>query len=313
MCHTQKRTLAYYRVVVVTKLLLVNVYLDLNDESNYFLVDRYKIYPSRSNETQSRNFRKHNKNAFVEFSGKQRSSLLFEGGVVGNKKNYRKRKLLDDILVIGSILDGWNWALYSRRNFPCYPAISQPYLEGIDLVGKNDIEECFNKILNKIMNNSWKKQYENGFHLRMLLNRANIINHESGFLSNVVIWEWLYPHLKNPNGAMSNDKNYGLIEIINSILRHFWLDNSGCENEIFYVLRNQLAHSGRLPINSNRRHVEDLMKKLKWERSLGKPGILDYILFFDKLTQTVVLKTLDINANIIGQRALEQFLRYGKL
>jgi len=297
------------------KLRLMNVYLylDLDDESDYFTVDKYNIYPPKLRLLSGSNYKKHTQNAFVEFNGSQYDSILFRGGIAGDKNKSQKRKLIDDVLVVGSILNGWNWVLYSRKDYRSCPVIPCPYLENIELNGKNEIEGHFNKAMNKINDVSWQKQYENGFHLIMLLNHANITTAESRFLSNIVIWEWLYPHLKNPNGATPKDEIDDLKEIIHFVLKHYWPNMRFTGNNIFHVLRNQLAHSGKLPINRTRSYVENWMSSLDWESNYGGRGIKDYILFFDKLTQIIVLKTLGIDAERIIQRDLNQFLNQGRL
>lgn len=78
---------------------------------------------------------------------------------------------------------------------------------------------------------------------------------------------------------------------------------------IFHVLRNQLAHSGKIPIN--RHYAESWMKELKWDNP-DDYGIKDYLSFFDVLTQIIVLKTLDINADVIAPK-LHSFLDTGQL
>ena len=271
--------------------------------------------------------RQHKQNAYVEYEGAQENSIIFKGGRVGaNQQNSRKRKFLEDLLVVGSILTAQNWQLHSRRDFAQYPAIPKNHLERIS----KNAEQCKKHLktaMNKLKDLFWQKQFENGFHLVMLLNRANILNTETRFLSMVVVWEWLYPHLKNSNGATPSDKANNLHEIFTFILNKFWQEKinnniftNGKVNKksknIFYVLRNQLAHSGKLPIDRN--HAEHWMTQILWERSGTTKGINDYLKFFDRLTQIVVLKTIDINGegslkafNFTGQ--LDSFLSTGRI
>jgi hypothetical protein len=295
------------------KLDLVNVYLNLHDETNSLCIDQYTIkqteYISHLN---GKNFKKHTKTGYVEFSGSQLDSVLFRGGITGSKKHPRRRKFLDDILAVGSLIYGWNWALYSRRNeYRSFPLISNPYLENIG-IERDKLQKCFQGAINKIKEPAWQVQYENGFHLRMCLNHANITNTESRFLSNVVIWEWLYPHLKNPHGATSKDESYKLNEIINFVLKKFWPSVKLDGETIFYVLRNQLAHSGRLPISEDRCKDAKWMSDLTVEFENGKPGINNYMLFFGQLTQVIVLKTLGIDADKIAPQ-LQNFLNLGNI
>ena len=301
------------------KLLLDNVYMDLND-SGHFSVEKYNIYPAGLSSIKSKFYRNHSQNAYVKFEGVQKNSIIFAGGIMGDKRRPRKRrprkrKLIEDILVVGSILTGWNWGLYyRRRGYSSYPVTSCAYLEMIRIEGKSAIEKKFQQALNQISNPAWQKQYENGFHLRMLLNHANILNFESRFLSMIVIWEWLYPHLKNPSGATPDDESEDLKKIINFILKYFYQDQCFTGNNIFHALRNQLAHSGKLPIDRKKSYTDAWMKKLNWESTSDRLGIKAYLQFFDKLTQVIVLRTLGIRAeSIIVGHQLKNFLATGQI
>lgn len=170
--------------------------------------------------------------------------------------------------------------------------------------------------VNKLLNPLWQRQFNDGFHLRMLANNANIFISESRFLNMVTIWEWLYPHLKNKYGATSDDESRDLTEIFNFVLEKYWPQYFNCSlfkqsKNIFYVLRNQLAHSGKMPID--RKYAEEWMKQIPWEN-----GINQYLRFFDHLTQIVVLKTLGIDGEnslkvFNFQEKLELFLKTGKI
>lgn len=248
--------------------------------------------------------RKHKQNAYVEYAGIQESSIIFSGGLEGNRFRPRKRKFLNDLLVLGSILTARNWNLFSRRNSTQYPVVSRNHLEYIS----KDAEQCKQHLdiaVTRLKDPAWQTQFDNGFHLLMLLNHANILNSESRFLSMTIIWEWLYPHLKNPEGATSSDESDNLHEVFTFVLNKFWstkINNTIFTNgrverlskNIFYVLRNQLAHSGRLPID--RDYAE------AWMKNLGRDDY-KYLKFFDRLTQILVLKTLGID----GEDSLKLF------
>lgn len=261
-----------------------------------------KIYSSAQ---ALRDNRRHKQNAYVEYVGAQESSILFRGGRVGaGYQNDRERKFLEDLLVLGSVLTGQNWQLFSRRGFPQYPVVSGNHLA---YISKN-AEQCKQYLdfaISKLKDVSWQKKFENGFHFIMLLNHANILNTESRFLSMVVIWEWLYPHLKNPNGATPKDELNDLRKVFSFILKQFWPSQFNVSLEtsnIFHVLRNQLAHSGKLPIN--RSYAARWMTNILWDyEDTIKKGISDYLKFFDRLTQIVVLKTIGID----GENSLSVF------
>ena len=83
-------------------------------------------------------------------------------------------------------------------------------------------------------------------------------------------------------------------------------------NNFYTCLRNQLAHNGRLPINRN--YAEQWMKDLSIEDNYK------YIDFFGHLTQYLVLRTINIDAeNRPGFDAhdfkdrLDKFLLTGKI
>jgi len=300
----------------MTRRKLVNLTFVGGKYFNPFEVNGYTFYSQISQQqhgagnivytsTQAlRDNRRNSQNAYVEYAGTQENSILFRGGSVGaGFHNNRERKFLEDLLVLGSVLTPQNWQLFSRRNFPQYPVISRNHLE---YISKN-AEQCkqyLDVAILKLKDLPWQKQFENGFHLLMLLNHANILNTESRFLSMVVIWEWLYPHLRNPNGATPNDESNNLRKVFSFILKKFWPSqfNASLESSnIYHVLRNQLAHSGKLPIN--RKYAKTWMTKICWDYPDTTKGICDYLNFFDHLTQIVVLKTIGID----GEDSLKVF------
>ena len=142
------------------------------------------------------------------------------------------------MLVLGSLLTAQNWQLFSRRNFAQYPLVSRNNLEYIS----QNAEECKQHLeiaIAKLKDTLWQEQFDNGFHLRMLLNHANIFIAESRFLNTVVIWEWLYPHLKNPRGATPNDESNNLREIFSFILKLYWPEYFNASLEQSNILHGQ--------------------------------------------------------------------------
>jgi len=155
-------------------------------------------------------------------------------------------------------------------------------------------------LVGKIRDPAWQARFDNGFHLIALLNKSNILNNESRFLSDVVLWELVYSKL------FDREEN-NLHKVIKEVLEFYWpgqvnvtvFTNSKVgriSRNIIYVLRNQLAHSGRLPIN--RPYAEDWMRTVPAENPPRTHGVTlgDYLRFFGDLTQVVVLKTLDFHA-----------------
>lgn len=239
---------------------------------------------------------------FVEFSGRQEDSILFRGGVIGTARRTRKRKLIDDVLLLACLLTGRNWWLYSQRMYRDFPVINANHLccvapgRGGQAAGL-----MIERALQCVRLEPWRTQFEGGFHLRMVRNHANILATEARFLSLVVIWEWLFAHIQNPSGASVSDESANLKKIFTTVLEEYWpgkVNRSLLLSEcVFQVLRNQLAHCGRLPID--RRYAPNWMKKLHcdFEYFSGKGvGVIDYIHFLQQLTQVVVLKTLGVDA-----------------
>lgn len=279
-----------------------------------FTVDGYTFHPQAGPDQNHplqvitarqimRDNRRHKQNAYVEYTGAQKQSVMFRGGRFGNPQYSVERKFLEDLLVAGSLLTAQNWHLYSRKDYPQYPTTSRSHLEYISKDGA-ECERDLRIVANRIQDAAWQTQFKNGFHLITLLNHANILNSESRFLSMMVIWEWLYPHLRNPQGATPQDESNNLLEIFYFVLNHFWpnqVDASLRQSNIFHVLRNQLAHSGKLPIN--RGYAQPWMTTIQWEETHPNKGIKDYLKFFDRLTQVIVLKTVGID----GEEALAVF------
>ena len=306
------------------KLRLVNVYLhlyELNIPAESFSVGKYEIYPDVGCIINLRKRRKHQQNSYVAFSGKQPNSVLFLNGKVIDPlrpHKERKRKFIDDILIVGSLLSGYNWGQYSTKKDSSFQWSPRSNLvDFISTLDKAIIEDYFQKAIISLTDPTWKKQYDNGFHLKMLYNFANITGIESRFLANVIIWEWMYPHLKNPNGATIHDEERkGLMRFIEFILNEnfpsktFDFDKKDKEKNsmnVFYIIRNQLTHSGRLPIN--RKDAQ------KWMKKLSIPDIYSHMEFFNQLTQVIVLKTLNIDVEEIFKKNfdLDYVLETGSL
>jgi len=263
--------------------------------------------------------RKNHQNTEIEFDGGEKLTVIFtEGGVVGRRgegpENSEEITFLEDILVIGSILTGWNWQLATWKEYENYWPYGKNALKCV-CSNSEQCEKYLQQSICKLLDPAWQLQFENGYHLRMLNNHGKIPIKEPRFLANFVIWEWLFPHIKNPNGAGVQDESENLREIFSDILLHYWGDqvNTDIFNDrevnIFQILRNQLTHSSKLPVN--RRGALDWMKKLTLD------DVNRYLEFFDVLTQAVVLKTLNIDAEKKLFRwqpcEIQYFLEHGKL
>lgn len=292
---------------------LDNLYINFDPikEDNIIQVGNYLICFKNYSSMNQKQMKNHTKTGFVELNGRQDNSIIYKGGLIGDKYTPRKRKIIEDVLLVFSILTGWNVGLTSKR----YANFMQPHnaLQALKLFSKSEYVDKLKCALRKIKDEKWQQQYENGFHLRMLLNQSNIMHVEGRFLLNVVIWEWLYPHLRNPNGATIEDEEQSLQEIFDYILEYFWPNQYIAQEgkSIFLILRNQLAHSGKLPINRDK--AEEWMKLLEYEDIRSGCDIKSYIEFFGKLTQIIVLKTLEIDSEHLLLPPLQRYLQTGRI
>ncbi|MCH7922306.1 MAG: hypothetical protein IH975_04630 [Nitrospinae bacterium] len=263
-----------------------------------------------THKTIARDQRRHQVTATGIIPQKQSNSILYSGGEIriesfGGVVRRRKRKFIEDLLLILSILTGNNVCLHSHRYNREFPVITENHLDcvsSLDLLSSDLL-----KAVNKVKDRQWQREFHNGFHLRMLFNNANILNLEGRFLSNMVLWELLYVMIK-----MKESFNHR--EIVAELLSHFWpnLRNSNIFSRGSYslltILRNQLAHSGKLPIDRERADP--------WMTQLSFEAVKEYILLFNQMTQAMVLQTLSIDAtsrNAAFQIALMAFLRTGQV
>lgn len=308
---------------------LVNVDIERSGGERTFEVEGYCFvqYKSIPQDAIKKN-KRYYQNGHVEFSGSQHDSILkrdLEGnvGLRGNRSNPQKQKRLDDVLLLCSLFTGRNWNRYANRSSRAFPVCPYNFCENLFHYSETQgISSLINTAIKEISKSKWQTQFENGFHLGMLYNHSNIMNLESRFISYIVIWEWLYPHLKHPNGATIENESGNLDEIIRYILKESFDKRVNFESNFYLKLRHQLAHSGGLPINKDRckrvckkdkKNDEKYYEKNKWisERSLDDIQF-EYIPFFEKLTQVVVLKTLGIDAEyILPNFRLEKYLNTG--
>src|SRR3989344_1234099 len=105
----------------MTRRKLVNISFIVQDDFTIpFTVNGYTFHPQipvqprgAINVTTAsqilRDNRRNIQNAYVEYIGPQISSVIFQGGRVGvNPQNSRERKILEDLLVLGSVLTAHN-------------------------------------------------------------------------------------------------------------------------------------------------------------------------------------------------------------
>jgi hypothetical protein len=224
-------------------------------------------------------------NAYVEIPPKQENSIFRKGGKSSRK---RKIKFLEDILMIISICIGRNVVAKfyeNRREFPLAPS------KHCEMVSKDSqqLETHLEFAISSVQKKDWQQKYDNGFHIRQFYNASDIFVTEPRFLADVTIWEYLY-YCNNRSKTYKTLKTVSLNTKINFLIKNYSLSNlSSIQEErlrIFSDIRNQLSHSGKLPIENPKSPFQDL----------GWSGCKRYMKLFRHLTQVLVLKTLGINA-----------------
>jgi hypothetical protein len=286
---------------------MVNLYFGYGGD-NSFRIENYNF--CIESDMLRQHIMKSNKRSFqngwVEINGCQQDSFLYRetNGTIGKIGNKYNRKLIEDLIILGSIFTGYNWGLKTHRGYNHFPVYPKNNLECIFRDNNTiTIEDSFKNALSAIIDPNWQKQFKCGFHLRMFLHRANIHTPETEFLGYVTLWEWLYFCIFEID---ESNKEYFQNAFI-KVLEHYWPDKVRFEDNVFHILRNQLAHSGRLPIDTFRYGAAEWMRRLPADSITG-----DYMPFFRTLTQIVVLKTLNINCDYCLPK-LEDFLLRGQL
>ena len=275
---------------------LVNLNFIDADDFKPFEVNDYSFLPIEQRQKISLfSNRSHSVNAKVIIPPNQPNSVLRKGGKKGKRSgSERLIKLLDDMLIIVSILIGRNVVQWSDRAYSIFPAVSSKHCNMISKNStslKNDLDTAINTLLLP----DWQTKFENGFHVLMFYNCADLFVDESRFISNVKIWEFLYAHdIKDLDDSVEAHyyklRKTKLETKICHLLRRYLLNNKNLsldKLDIFIHLRNQLTHYGKLPVI-----VPDAPD---WIRSLGWSGCKWYLRLFERLTQLLVLKTLGID------------------
>ncbi len=222
-------------------------------------------------------------NSFVSIPSKQKDTIIRMGSKYPNN---RKVKFLDDILMIISILIGRNVVPRSYKSFINFPPFASNHCNTISR-DSSELKSHLESVIENILNKEWQNKYCNGYHIKMLFNNSNIFVKEPRFLSYMTIWEYLYAR-ENQNKSLRQIQDTCLDHKISFLLKKYLLSkrhrNLERKIKVFSVIRNQLIHSGDLPIS------DPCFNHLSYE------GCSRYIILFENLTQLLVLKTLNIDA-----------------
>ena len=224
-------------------------------------------------------------NAYVTIPSRQMDSV-FRKDVKYSR--FRKIKFLEDLLVIISICLGKNVVPKFHENRNEFPLIPAKHCECI-VDNSEELKNALEIAIPNVFDKTWQKKHYNGFQIRMYYNATNIFNAEQRFLADVTIWEFLYycDHHEIDYKTLINTKLNIKIE---TLVGEYLLDRKRKipkgQFRIFSDLRNQLSHSGKLPIKNPTSPFE----------RLGWNGCISYMRLFQHLTQSIVLKTIGIEA-----------------
>jgi len=291
---------------------IFNLYFPPRDFFNPFTIERYTFTSTSkpsfiSTYNSQKDWRDVRLTATVSIRDKQKPSIIYSGGKLINRLKQTETELtfLDDLSLLMSLCLARNVVPEYMSSTNEWPVIARNHLEQVS-TSPEQLSSDISVVISCIRSVTWQQKYLSGFHLRMICHAANVLNMETRYLAMVVLWEWLYGRLTG------DEKENNLRKIIAHILKHFWPETNSSifkdqANNIMQTLRNQLAHSGLLPINRG-----DL-----WMRAVSKQDLLEkYIPFFTHLTQIVVLKTIGLNCESRIPEftsELKAFLSTGKL
>ncbi len=291
---------------------IFNIYFPPRDFFNPFTIERYtftstskpssiSMYDPRSD------WRDVRLTATVSITDEQEPPIIYRGAKLIDRLKQTETELtfLDDLSLLMSLCLARNVVPGYMSSTNEWPVIARNHLEQVSATPEQ-LSSDISAAISCIRSVTWQQKYLSGFHLRMICHAANVLNMETRFLALFVLWEWLYVRLTG------DEKVNNLRKIMAHILKHFWPSTNSSTfnaqtNNIMQTLRNQLAHSGLLPINRG-----DL-----WMRAVSKQDLLEkYIPFFTHLTQIIALKTIGLHCESRIPEftsELKAFLSTGKL
>ncbi|MCK5594852.1 hypothetical protein KAI19_01590 [bacterium] len=223
---------------------------------------------------------------------------------------YRSIKFLEDLLVVISICIGRNVVpkFYEKRlEFPLCSA------KHCEIISKNstELKTHLKTAITEIFKNEWQEKYDNGFHIRAFYNASSIFFTEPRFLEDVTIWEYLY-YCNNRSVSYDALTSTSLNTKINYLVKKYLVSSVASIPEeclrIFSDVRNQLSHSGKLPIEN----PKSPFQHLDWDECKK------YLELFRHLTQVLVFKTMGLDTfnqlRVFDVKScLEELLRTGAI
>jgi len=239
-------------------------------------------------------------NASVKVPKRQRDSVIFLGG---RDLTNRKRKLIEDMMVIASLLVGHNVELKSHSGWREFPLCRGKHLKQV-AYDWNDFRIALETATARLLEPEWKRLYENGFHIRMLYCYSDTTTAELRFLGYCAIWEFLYycnNRIVSYKKLTDTSLQAKLCYLVSRYLLEHGMRVSHDALRVFCDMRNQFAHSGKLPILN----PKSPYRSLTWEECREEIGV------FEGLTQALVLKTLavDLQNCSIGMLAANRLIK----
>ena len=191
-----------------------------------------------------------------------------------------------------------------------FPLCSAKHCE---IISKNstELKTHLKTAITEIFKSEWQEKYDNGFHVRAFYNASNIFFTEPRFLEDVTIWEYLY-YCNNRSVSYDALTRISLNTKINYLVKKYLVSSVSSIPEerlrIFSDIRNQLSHSGKLPIEN----PKSPFQYLDWDECKK------YLELFRHLTQVLVFKTIGLDTfdqlRVFDvQSCLEELLRTGAI
>lgn len=242
--------------------------------------------------------------ARVTLPSRQRDSVLFRGGRLDDRW---KRKFIEDILILMSILISRKVVLRCHRVYRFFPTWAGLHCEEVARDSAS-LRDYLAVAIPEILGRDWQRRFVDGFHVRTFYNFSDITNAEARYLADITIWEFLY-YCENKT-ILTYDQlvRKSLNAKLNFLLKTYLIPSHKKirhnQLDVFVHLRNQLSHNGKLPIEN----PKSRFRTLNWN------GCKAYMDLFKRLTQALVLKTLNIDARkTLGMTELKELLAKGEV
>jgi len=233
--------------------------------------------------------RNHRVTATVTFTGRQEDTILNRPVRRYRTGAERRAKLLDDMLLLLSLLTGSNVVRASDRKYRGFPVLPVNHNQRI-YEASSQLEAALATALRTACARDWQARWAKGFHLAMLYHGSQLANTEARLLLYSSMWEFMGKKSRLPAGST-------LADALPVLVKEFFFGSSRKVNHhrllIFAGLRNQVAHYGTLmPLQAS--GIPPWLKNAAPVSSVIGT-CYSYIELFEKLTQFLALSSLDLD------------------